>query len=306
MSVSPCVPSLRPFYKDRGSPATHAPLRGRQAFGRVPAPAPFRGRRCPACGFRLRPCLEPSLNRPGAFRFPGSALRGGMRGRFPLPHPGAGGTVPAGPRLDALRAVPLSGYPARNAPVPLRSGRQSPGSRTASLHFNLAHSDSLALLAVRQDAPVGVDVEPVRPLPEAMLIACRWFSAPEIRWIAASDDRDRAFLRCWVCREAFLKATVRRPWAASGQLRAPPMRRYAPSGRGGPRGIALPLQATSPPWPAKPFFLHADTRRFHAVHVFTEIRHCPRRPARRPAHSPRLGLGAHRQGCGAQGGSGRH
>ena len=76
-----------------------------------------------------------------------------------------------------------------------------------SLHFNLAHSDSLALLAVRQDAPVGVDVEPVRPLPEAMLIACRWFSAPEIRWIAASDDRDRAFLRCWVCREAFLKAT---------------------------------------------------------------------------------------------------
>ena len=60
---------------------------------------------------------------------------------------------------------------------------------------------------MRQDAPVGVDVEPVRPLPEAMLIACRWFSAPEIRWIAESDDRDRAFLRCWVCREAFLKAT---------------------------------------------------------------------------------------------------
>ena len=120
------VPSLRPFYKYRGSPATHAPLRVRQAYGRVPAPAPFRGRRCPACGFRLRPCLEPSLNRPGAFRFPGFALRGGMRSRFPLPHPGAGGTVPTGPRLDALRAVPLSGYPARNAPAPLRSGRQTP------------------------------------------------------------------------------------------------------------------------------------------------------------------------------------
>lgn len=83
-----------------------------------------------------------------------------------------------------------------------------------SLHFNLTHSDSLALLAVRQNAPVGVDVEPVRPLPEAMLIACRWFSAPEIRWISASEDRDRAFLRCWVCREAFLKASgegLRRP-----------------------------------------------------------------------------------------------
>lgn len=200
------VPSLRPFYKDRGSPATHAPLRVRQAFGRVPAPAPFRGRRCPACGFRLRPCLEPPLNRPDTVRFPGSALRGGMRGRFPLPHPGAGGTVPAGPRLDALRAVPLSGYPPET--LRFRSGPDGkPRLAHGSLHFNLAHSDSLALLAVRQDAPVGVDVEPVRPLPEAMLIACRWFSAPEIRWIAASDDRDRAFLRCWVCREAFLKAT---------------------------------------------------------------------------------------------------
>lgn len=95
--------------------------------------------------------------------------------------------------------------PKRSGSAPVRTA--NPGLAHGSLHFNLAHSDSLALLAVRQDAPVGVDVEPVRPLPEAMLIACRWFSAPEIRWIAASDDRDRAFLRCWVCREAFLKAT---------------------------------------------------------------------------------------------------
>lgn len=204
----PCVLSHPPFRKFRDSLAPHASLRGRQTFGRVPAPAPFRGRRCPACGFRLRPCLEPPLNRPGTFRFPGSALRGGMRGRFPLPHPGAGGTVPAGPRLDAAPCCPaILDTPPETAPVPLRSRTASPRLAHGSLHFNLAHSDSLALLAVRQDAPVGVDVEPVRPLPEAMLIACRWFSAPEIRWIAASDDRDRAFLRCWVCREAFLKAT---------------------------------------------------------------------------------------------------
>ena len=192
------VHSLRPFYKHRGSPATHAPLRVRQAFGRVPAPAPFRGRRCPACGFRLRPCLEPSLNRPGTFRFPGSSLRGGMRGRFPLPHPGAGGTVPAGPRLDALRAVPLSGYPARNAPVPLRSGRQTP---------------ACARFAALQPGAFGF-AGPARRAPRRPGRRGRRTRAPSARGhahrlplVLGPRDRDRAFLRCWVCREAFLKAT---------------------------------------------------------------------------------------------------
>ncbi|MFR4120401.1 MAG: 4'-phosphopantetheinyl transferase family protein, partial [Bilophila wadsworthia] len=97
-----------------------------------------------------------------------------------------------------------------------------------SLHFNLAHSDSLALLAVRQDAPVGVDVEPVRPLPEDAH-RLPLVLGPEIRWIAASDDRDRAFLRCWFCREAFLKATGRPGglWTASRSTHAA----NAPSGR---------------------------------------------------------------------------
>ena len=230
------VHSLRPFYKHRGSPATHAPLRVRQAFGRVPAPAPFRGRRCPACGFRLRPCLEPSLNRPGTFRFPGSSLRGGMRGRFPLPHPGAGGTVPAGPRLDALRAVPLSGYPARNAPVPLRSGRQTP---------------ACARFAALQPGAFGF-AGPARRAPRRTCRRGRRTRAPSARGhahrlplvLGPRDPLDRRVRRSGSRLPALLglprslpQGHGRRPWAASGQLRAPPMRRYAPSGRGGPRGM---------------------------------------------------------------------
>ena len=196
-----CVPTLRHFHKCRGSLATHAPLRVRQALGRVPAPVPFRGRRCPACGFWSHPLTGPARS---GFRDLLSEEECAAASRFHTPELAERYRQAHG----WMRSV-LSRY--LDTPPETLRFRSGPDGKPrlahGSLYFNLAHSDSLALLAVRQDAPVGVDVEPVRPLPEAMLIACRWFSAPEIRWIAASDDRDRAFLRCWVCREAFLKAT---------------------------------------------------------------------------------------------------
>ncbi|MDR3088838.1 MAG: 4'-phosphopantetheinyl transferase superfamily protein [Desulfobulbaceae bacterium] len=73
--------------------------------------------------------------------------------------------------------------------------------------FNLSHTDALALLAMRNDGAVGVDVETIRPTPEAFAITTRWFSTAERRWLHNAADHDRAFLRLWVCREAFLKAT---------------------------------------------------------------------------------------------------
>src|SRR5438309_1601889 len=48
-----------------------------------------------------------------------------------------------------------------------------------ALHFNLAHSDDLALLAVTGTCPVGIDVERVRPLNDADAIASRFFSQTE-------------------------------------------------------------------------------------------------------------------------------
>ncbi len=40
-----------------------------------------------------------------------------------------------------------------------------------TLHFNLAHSHDLALVAVTRACPIGVDVERLRPLPEYQAIA---------------------------------------------------------------------------------------------------------------------------------------
>lgn len=83
------------------------------------------------------------------------------------------------------------------------------GAGADQLHFNLAHSGELALIAVTHGLPVGVDVEWVRPMPDAESIAERFFSARELaalRTVPAAS-RDAAFFRLWTRKEAWLKAT---------------------------------------------------------------------------------------------------
>lgn len=75
-----------------------------------------------------------------------------------------------------------------------------------TLHFNLSHSGDLVFLVVSEEFELGADVEELRPVAEALSISNRWFSTPEVKWISASADHDAAFLRCWVIREAFVKA----------------------------------------------------------------------------------------------------
>jgi 4'-phosphopantetheinyl transferase len=78
--------------------------------------------------------------------------------------------------------------------------------RNSTLNFNLSHSEGTAAIAICRHREIGVDIEALRPVPEAFGIARRWFSAAENEWIRVSPEPERAFLRCWVCREALLKA----------------------------------------------------------------------------------------------------
>lgn len=80
---------------------------------------------------------------------------------------------------------------------------EPPGAR---LHFNLAHSDDLALYAFTTAGEIGVDVERVMPLPDARDIATNYFSPAEIRELAMAPDEAEAFFRCWTRKEAFIKA----------------------------------------------------------------------------------------------------
>jgi 4'-phosphopantetheinyl transferase len=71
--------------------------------------------------------------------------------------------------------------------------------------FNLSHSEDLAVLAI-SEATLGVDIERIGGLHEG--VAEAFFSADENRALAAmpSEDRVRAFYRCWTAKEAVLKA----------------------------------------------------------------------------------------------------
>lgn len=78
----------------------------------------------------------------------------------------------------------------------------------ADLHFNLSHSDGLALIAVSSEGPVGVDLEWMRPVQDLAELAREHFTAQEAEGLLAlpADERLATFLRVWTRKEACLKA----------------------------------------------------------------------------------------------------
>ena len=72
--------------------------------------------------------------------------------------------------------------------------------------FSVTHTDKRVLVAVSANKVVGIDAEETGYIPEWELIANRWFSKEEVEWISEQGDTSEAFMRCWVCREAVLKA----------------------------------------------------------------------------------------------------
>ena len=83
------------------------------------------------------------------------------------------------------------------------------GPATASgIRFNVSNSGDLALYALTLRREIGVDLEQLKPMPDGLDIAKRFFSAPENEVFAALPDevRELAFFRCWTRKEAYIKA----------------------------------------------------------------------------------------------------
>ena len=92
---------------------------------------------------------------------------------------------------------------ARGKPAILcRGGGEPP------LQFNLSHSGDAALIGVSR-CPVGVDVEQLRTLTDSLSMAQRFFSEKEFIFLQSLHESERAiaFLKHWVCKEAYVKAT---------------------------------------------------------------------------------------------------
>lgn len=78
----------------------------------------------------------------------------------------------------------------------------------SAITFNLSHAHGRALIAVSQAQEVGVDLECVRSEIEVAKLSKRYFTRSEHTAILQATEEQRAtrFFRCWVAKEALLKA----------------------------------------------------------------------------------------------------
>ena len=98
------------------------------------------------------------------------------------------------------------GLDADSLPVTEDKFGKSAFEASLGIHFNLSHGGE-RVMAVVSDRPVGCDVEQVAPFDEAVAREC--LTDGELAWVKRAQpgsDRDRAFIRLWVRKEAYVKA----------------------------------------------------------------------------------------------------
>ena len=78
----------------------------------------------------------------------------------------------------------------------------------SDLRFNLSHTQGATVFAVIRHRQVGVDVERIRQDTNALELAERFFSRPEVEWLRSQPASDllASFFSCWTAKEAYIKA----------------------------------------------------------------------------------------------------
>jgi 4'-phosphopantetheinyl transferase len=95
------------------------------------------------------------------------------------------------------------------ATVPITySQHHKPLLATNDFHFNIAHSNGIALMGFCHHAPIGVDVEYHRQDVEWQEIMPLVYTAAEQSWLVSHPDHKQfpLFYTLWTRKEAFLKA----------------------------------------------------------------------------------------------------
>ncbi len=85
----------------------------------------------------------------------------------------------------------------------------------SSLHFSISHSRDVSMIAVTRVAPIGVDIEQLRAVPNAEAILRRFFTHEEISTILSDDKRDLRFVEAWTRAESRVKVRGASVWEAA-------------------------------------------------------------------------------------------
>jgi 4'-phosphopantetheinyl transferase len=113
-------------------------------------------------------------------------------------------------RLRQLLGVRLSVPPESVEFVYGAHGKPALARRFADsgLCFNVSHCDDVAVYALSHGRAIGIDVEAIRVIGDADVIAARVFARRENQAYQALDARDKplGFFNCWTRKEAFIKA----------------------------------------------------------------------------------------------------
>lgn len=82
------------------------------------------------------------------------------------------------------------------------------GHEVSDLQFNLSRSHERGIVAVHRQEELGVDIEHLRPIPDALQIARRFFSTEEYRALDALPPAEHgsAFFGYWTRKEAVVKS----------------------------------------------------------------------------------------------------
>lgn len=97
------------------------------------------------------------------------------------------------------------GHDPLGAPLPLRNGKRFPA------FISISRTDGLAAAGLCRTAPLGIDIEVMRPHASDVALAETLFSPGERAVLeeAAAGDRGSVFFRIWTLKEAYLKARGR-------------------------------------------------------------------------------------------------
>ncbi|PJK01533.1 4-phosphopantetheinyl transferase [Lysobacteraceae bacterium NML03-0222] len=100
-------------------------------------------------------------------------------------------------------------YPAGQLPL-YRDARGRPrlAAPLADIDISWSHSGEKLLVACGKNIQLGCDLEYIRPRPNALKLARRFFHPQEADWLEnlSPSEREMAFLHLWCAKEAILKA----------------------------------------------------------------------------------------------------